>query len=431
MGDESFNELIEQFLGRRLPRQMAASITLSGLPPDAHDFLRRMLTLMKRAGYSATEFTPYLIRWLSTTVPNILPGAWGGRIPPLTLPGRHKKFDDYIEGRMGTLGTEPPVFMDLGCGFPPVTSADTARRFPDWQIYGVDRSFADFVLYDRKGHYACFGKQGEFLYFQAIMTSSGRTLYADPKATRERFIGLFETLHPLLENAREDGHETVEKDGNRLIQNHIRDFETDNLTFVESDIENARLPFARVIRCMNLFIYFGPEKQKALTSKIGTFLDDGGLMIIGTNGLGVQSRYTVFRKDDDGILPEEFAFSLDNLGHIVFMPWFTIHEEDPEATQLADLVGVIRRDRSFWHDLSGRMDELLGNYNICWRGDDGFLHLPDEEVSPVELMEKNRAMWQQIETDGYGERAVDLLNRAGYAAWKNPAGDIAVQTFHI
>ena len=50
-----------------------------------------MLTLMKRAGYGVEQFNLALIRWLSVTIPTMLPRAWGGRIPPITMPGRHQK----------------------------------------------------------------------------------------------------------------------------------------------------------------------------------------------------------------------------------------------------------------------------------------------------------------------------------------------------
>ena len=60
---------------------------------EAQGFVVRMLALMQRSGYSANEFSPHLIHWISATVPSTLPGAWGGRIPPLTLPGCHKKLD--------------------------------------------------------------------------------------------------------------------------------------------------------------------------------------------------------------------------------------------------------------------------------------------------------------------------------------------------
>jgi len=132
----------------------------------------------------------------------------------------------------------------------------------------------------------------------------------------------------------------------------------------------------------------------------GGLLDDDGILIAGTNGLGIQSRYTVYKKGTDGIFPSEFAFSLDNLGHIVFMPWFTIHEDDPEATLLAQLTGAIRSDNHFWTDFSNRIDELMQHHGACERGSDGFLHFPDEEISPREYFKKHATLWRQLEEEG-------------------------------
>lgn len=100
--DKSFDDLVEQFLGMRLPQQMAEAVSLPALPADTQDFIMRMLALMKRSGYPATGFTPALVRWLSVSIPGMLPSAWGGRIPPITLPDRHKKLDPRI-------GTEKTV----------------------------------------------------------------------------------------------------------------------------------------------------------------------------------------------------------------------------------------------------------------------------------------------------------------------------------
>ncbi len=171
-----FNDLVAQYLEARLPQHLATSVDIMKLSPDSQAFIRRMLALMKRAGYGAAQFNPALMRWLSTTIPSVLPSAWGGRIPPITLPGRHQKLDAYVAGEYRPPFAKPPVYVDVGCGFPPVTAADTARTLPDWHVYGVDRSFADFVLYDGTGHYACFDRAGDFQYFQAFLDSSGRDL---------------------------------------------------------------------------------------------------------------------------------------------------------------------------------------------------------------------------------------------------------------
>jgi hypothetical protein len=221
---------------------------------------------------------------LSDMIPNMLPAAWGGRIPPLTMPGRHQRFDVYVAGQSWPATDGMPVFIDIGCGFPPMTTAETAQKFSTWHIFGVHYFFARFVVYDCEGNYACFNRDGDFQYFQSQANKGGRELYANPEKTRVRFNQIFADLHPSLHSADDSKSETVEKSGNKLIQNHIRDFETENLSFIESDIETAQLPPARVIRCMNVLIYFKPEKRDEMLKLLGAFLDDGGILIAGTNG---------------------------------------------------------------------------------------------------------------------------------------------------
>ena len=427
MTDASFEDLVEQALEQRPPEGISASISMPGLPPEAQGFIMRMLVLMKRAKYSAADFNPPFIRWLSH-IQNVLPGAWGGMVPPITMPGRHGKLDDYVAGKDWPSGKNPPVFVDIGCGFPPVTTSDTAAKLADWRIFGVDRSFADYVVYDTEGNYACFDQKGEFLYFQSFMSNAGRIMYTDPEAARHHFNTLFSDLLPLLENANDGAGETVEKDKNRLIHHHIRDFETDNLAFIKSDIGKLKgIQPAQVIRCMNVFVYFDSETRNQMLQQAAGLLDDAGILIAGTNGLSIQSRYTVYQKHAHGISPVEFAFSPDNLGPITFMPWFTIHENDPEAMLLAELSGVIRSHPSFGPAFGNRVDELLQRQSICKRGSDDFLHFEYEEMTPREYIGKNAMVWRQMEKEGYVDGAVDVLDQAGYEAWKNPVGDIAVR----
>ena len=48
-------------------------------------------------------------------------------------------------------------------------------------------------------------------------------------------------------------------------------------------------------------------------------------------------------------------------------------------------------------------------------------------ASPQVLFEKASALWASIEKEGYKAGAVAALRRAGYTAWENRAGDIAVR----
>ncbi len=430
MENRSFNSLVEQFLGERLPGRLADGVDFPGLPAQARQFILRMLALMKRASHPVTEFNPHVIQMLSDFVPNALPSAWGGRIPPITNPGRHAKLDEYVAKQKWPPGNGRPVFIDLGCGFPPVTTGDTARNMPDWRIYGVDRSFARHVLYDADGHYACFNRDGEYLYFQGTMKRSGRALSQHRDSTRALFEKRFAELCPRLEASDGETSQTVEKDGVRLVRDHIRDFETDNLTFIESEIEGVKAPPARVVRCMNVLLYFEPAVRESMMASIGALLDDDGLVISGTNQFtGRSSRYFVHRKDASGVTLLEFTFSLSCLRPVGVMPWYSIHENDPEVERLAELTGAIRADPVFWPEFNRRVDALFEKHGIFRRGEDGFNH-PMEEVLTMPLnviTDKIAALWRRIDAEGFTDGAVDALARAGFDAWKNPIDDIAVR----
>ncbi len=423
----TFDDLVASHLGRRLPSAMADAVTLAELPSGARDLIRRMLVLMQKARYPATDFNPFLTEVLTTMVPTILPSAWGGRIPPLTVPGRHRKLDAYVMARQAPAGPGRPVFVDIGCGFPPVTTVETARALPDWQVIGIDRFFADYVVYDREGHYACFDGEGRFQYFQPLMTRSGMALYADPAATRAHFETIWAALVERLSNGNRSASQTVTADGHRLVHHQIRDFEGDNLTFIQGALGALDLPPARVIRCMNVLIYSPADLRARLLAQMGDALEDGGLLMAGTSGFGIDARYTLLRKRADDLRPQTFAFGLENLRSFGIMPYFTLHADDREAALLASLMGLIRAEKAFWPAFSRRVDQLLETQGVCRRGTDGFLTPAPAEMPHAEIRERVGAVWQRVVAESYREKAAAVLTAAGHSAWVNAAGDIAVR----
>jgi hypothetical protein len=406
---------------------MADAINLSDLSTDAQALIRRMLGLMKNARFPATDFNFVLVRMLATMVPGVLPCSWGGRIPPLTVPGRHRKLDAYVAAQDYPKTVPSPVFADLGCGFPPVTTVDTAHALPDWQIFGVDRFFAAYVVYDSEGHYACFDTKGRFQYFQPLMTRKGLAMYDDPAVTRKHFETLFKELAPRLQPSEGDAAGIAARNGHRLVHNQIREFETGNLTFVEADLEALELPPVQAIRCMNVLVYFAPPVRKEMLRQIGRLLGKDGLLIAGTSGFGMDARYTVYREAGGTVIPREFAFSLENLRSFGIMPYFTLHEGDREAALLADLMDTIRTDPSYWPALNSRVDALLAEKSISRRGADGYLQPPPEEMPRNVIRDKMAAMWRQLVAEGFLEGAREALERTGYEAWENAAGDIAIR----
>ena len=421
----AFNDHVERLLGRRLPPALAAGMDFAGLAPDARGVILRLLALMQRAGCRATDITERMVWLLGSVTPAMLPSAWGGRIPPLTAPGRHRKLDAYVAGRLGPAEIEHPVFIDLGCGFPPVTTVETAAALPDWTVFGVDRAFSRYVLYDAAGRYACFDRHGAYQYVQ----SPAKPLNDDADALKARFTAHFAKLRPLLPETPSDAAARVEQNGWHLVENPIRDFARPNLSFLEADLDAPALSAGRLVRCMNVLLYFEKDERERMLAAIRNQLAENGLLVTGFNHpFGIYARYAIYWKEGPNLRPCEFAFSLDNLGALEIGPWLTLADGDGEAELLADLTAAIRRDHIFWADFYTRLDALRDLYGICRRDEDGFIQFTGEtrSASPLSLHKKTAALWTQLAAEGYTEGAVAALTRAGYTAWRNAVGDVAV-----
>lgn len=424
----SFNTLVAHYLGGQLPEQMAAAISFPALPTDVKRFITRMLILMRKADFPVTDFTPGLIWQLANIIPGFLPCAWRGMVPPLTLAKRNAKIDAYVVKHTWPDGLVNPVFVDMGCGFPPITTTEAATALSGWRVFGVDRSFPDYVVYDGDGHYACFNRQGALQYFQPRMDLAGVRMYQKPAEVRLGFERIFDDLHLLLSKATDQTSETVEKNGHTLIHHPIRDYEAANLTFIESEMEEAQVPPAHLIRCMNALFYFEPETRQRMLVQAGALLADFGVMIVGANLMsGAGCRYTVYAKVNQSIEPTEFALTLDNLRSTNVMPWYTLHDDDPEAMLLADVIRQVRADRPFWRIFTKRLDELMADYGLFKRDSQGFLYALEGEETVADLAPRASRLWRQAEEEGFTDGAVDALNRAGYTAWKNAVGDIAIR----
>ncbi len=424
----SFNTVVADYLGKQLPNAMASALSFRSMPSDVQDFITRMLILMQKAHFPVTDFTPSLIWQLGNIIPGFLPCAWRGMVPPLTLSKRHAKIDAYVSKHIFPDRLTSPVFVDIGCGFPPITTMESAATLSEWRVFGVDQSFSDYLLHDREGNYACFNEQGEFEYFQPRFSRVGVRMYQNSAEVQSRFKKIFDELQLLLSSKTGQANETIDKDGYKLIHHPIRNYEAPNLSFVESKLEDVQTPPAHIIRCMNTLLYFKPETQQHMLVKLGSQLADGGMLIVGSNLMnGASCRYTVYKREGAFVVPIEFALTVDNLGPFNVMPWYTLHDNDPEAMQLADMIHQLRANQSFWPGFTKRLDHLMEHYGLFQRDGEGFFHAPEDEHLAADFSERVSHMWRQIEEEGLTNEAVDALQCAGYTAWKNPVGDIAIQ----
>jgi hypothetical protein len=415
------DQLNQAYFGGRLSSAFLEGI--AGLPVDRADvrcFVKRMFRLMKRGRFDETHLSQLQAEVLGTLLARILPGGWEGRIPPITLAGRHKTTDRYIVQNPWLDTKRSGTILDLGCGLPPDTTVELASSLPHWSVLGADPSLPVHVLYDNNENYASFDEHGSAYYFQPAVPTveNWNELLEDSGATRDRFERL------LQESLTSANQATV---GTRLIPNPVRDYEKRNLSFLRGGIGKLDIEPVDIIRCFNVLYYFDNDFRQQALCWFKENLRDGGLLLIGGDwALSTEARYYTYQKINDRLRAREFAFSIDNLCPLGIMTWYTNHDDDEEVGFLSELLGIIRSDRDFVSSFYRKSDALRAQYGICARGDDGFYGAVAPSISPLDLWSHAARIADELAMSPFASAAVDILNAAGYAARQNEVGHIAI-----
>jgi hypothetical protein len=398
---------------------------LEALPDreDARAFLERACTLMRRAGMPAQDFSPFQAEMFASIASHLLPGCWGGRVPPITLAGRHVQIDQLVRKQSGESGR----LLDIACGFPPFTTIDSSSALPRWDIVGVDRSLPEYFVHDQHGNYCVYDERGEALYFQPLIptTDGWETLLGNAESSARRFEALLVELLGRRGNG-SDAPLNVEHDGCTLSIHPVHDYEGRNLRFIRSDLETLVTEAADVVRCFNMLMYFDePFRQRAM-ERFAALLRDGGRLVCGTDwAWTTEARYSTYIKRGGEMAPVEFAFSLDNLTPIGVAAFYTLQADEREANMLAALCGTLRADAGFSSAFADVNDRLRAKHGLCPRWPDGYF-------SDALPMENPAAMW--IIAGDYSaelgqalsDHACRVLARAGHDARVNEIGHVAV-----
>jgi hypothetical protein len=171
------------------PEVMALLAPIDDQRVEVQQFVARMFQQMHRQRTDARDFSERLAFVTTALLQHILPGAWGA-IPPITQTGRHAAIDDYLaRNPWRPLGAGDRL-LDLGCGFPPVTTLETAERFPQVSIVGADPSFGEYLVREANGDYAVFDAHEKLLYFQPTARSAPSTRHWGHWAARVCRIAL-------------------------------------------------------------------------------------------------------------------------------------------------------------------------------------------------------------------------------------------------
>jgi hypothetical protein len=425
----SIEDLFDQTLGSRPSAQNLAMIKKAeNERPEVKEFIHRALRLMAIAKASPANMTPTLAWILGVMISGLLPGSWGNIVPPFTIEDRHKRINAYLAASPWGPFPEGTVLLEMGCGFPPQTALDAARDFPHWQVIGADLQFDPYVLYDADGNYACMDSQGGVRYFQpnAKNPANFPLLYGDKTSTFQRFRATFTALREKLPPSHNGECVSIEHDGARLVHHPIRTYERKNLKLMQAGL-GEETPPANIIRVFNVLFYFDAAFRSRAEQWALRTLQPGGLFLCGADGNQTfEARYSVYRKENGNLVPKEFAFSLDNLRGPGVMPWFSLHNDEKETFALARLMGVLRSDEAFRLDYDSRVDELLAESRMAVRQEDGFLGTPPDPLTFSEWQPVFLAMQNKLQQEGFVDRAVSVVKRAGYHAWINPVGHVAV-----
>ncbi len=425
----TIEDLFDRTLGSRpSPHHVAMLKKAENERSEVKEFIERAFRLMAISNLAPAHMTPGLAWILGVMIPRLLPGAWGNIVPPFTAEDRHKLINAYLNANPWGQFPEGTVLLEMGCGFPPQTALDAARDFPHWQVIGADLQFDPYVLYDSEGNYACMDAEGGVRYFHpgTFNGAAFQSLYNDTSSTFQRFRAMFAVLREKLAVAHHGECVSVEHEGARLLHNPIKTYERPNLKLIQAGL-GAETPQADIVRVFNVLFYFdAPFRIRAEQWALRTLRPEGLFLCGADNAPTLEARYSVYRNENGQLVPKEFAFSLDNVRPPSIMPLFCLHDEEKETFALARLVGVLRSDEEFRTGYDRRVDELFAENRIWIRHEDGSLTAPPDQVSSSEWAPAYLAMQQKLAQEGFTERAVSVLKSAGYHAWINPVGHVAV-----
>ncbi len=419
----SVEELCDRYLGGRpSPQTLQVLRTVEQQRPEVREFVERGFRLMALSKLDARDISPMVAQFFAVLAPAVLPGAWGGTVPPITVAGRHRKIDAYLRDNPWVKFERGALLMDIGCGFPPQTSIDAAESFEDCQIVGTDPAFQDYLMYDENGNYASLDATGRVHYFQAVRAEDFFRLYTDRNATVQRFSDVFAKLLPTLPP--DDGTmASAQQEGMRLVRHPLKQYERKNLKFIRSGFGSMDVPHADVVRAFNVLIYFDTEFRRKAEKWAAEVLRPGGLFICGRDdAASLNAHYTVYRSEGGQLVEKEFAFGVE----LVRQPgWYALHDGYRETWRLAELIGVLRSDKEFLRDYDARLDALLAENEISVRDERGCL-LDHPKVADAAKRLPAYLMIAETMQAEFAERAVSVLQRAALSAWRNRVGHVAV-----
>jgi SAM-dependent methyltransferase len=368
------------------------------------------------AGGRAQNFSSLLARFFATVAASYLPSLWA-RIPPITRGGRLRGMDRIAHEVLGFPAGRAIRFLDVGCGYPPLTTVDTAEECIAWSCVGIDPNFPAWILHDEDGNAACFDETGAMVYIQYLqgdLQPGSDQILKD----RQRYSLEWDRVShdPALEA------EVIR--AKRLVRNPAAHFGRSNLSFSSTSLMGMHTvqPFD-FIRCMNVFMYFDGRAILDHLRYAKSLLSPQGVFVCGSvNEIGVSAKYLAYRKRRDVLTPWLFGFDLGKFSQREGNGFWGFHKDQPDTLFLASVIRMVSENQHLLARVTSvidRVEEVLGT---ATRDRHGYLR---EEESTVSGTVRYSQLLAAVGSE-CGEEIVTFLGSRGLSAEINPSGHLLI-----
>lgn len=430
---EFLNDINQRYFNRGLSADFLAILAKLETynNPKYFEGVDIILSRYRQAGLGITELSPHFVFELAEGLPrNTFLDSKAPFIPPITTPDRHMRIDQLIASLPVPSGTRP-CLLDLGCGFPPITTVEAAERLSNWNVIGVDPSFYPYLVTNNHGYYGCFDGQENlrFMWSDALHRKVTLQNSADEiTKIREDIVSAAKKLFAKFKTDKRT--DEIEIEGYHLFCNPFKLYTRPNVTFMTGKIGSVEIDNIAVARLFNVSVYYDETFRLQTLDWISKILKEGGMFFCGTDWIkGLSSAYFTYKKAD-GVLNEvSFSFSIDCLYPL--RPWifFSMHRSYAEKDTLIRYLKILREDKKFINAFDSRFVKLVEEHGLGKKDPQSNRWLPlTQSLDLAEFNNSALEINELLEKEGYVDQAVLALRSHGIKAECNAVNLIEVKS---
>lgn len=375
-----------------LSAQSRALLSDAILDEYSLDLIARYFRTMSRAGFILKDVKPPLVRMLIRVCDEFLPAVINGKIPPITASGRHLSIDQEL--LRGVPCSRPQRVLDVGAGYPPVTSRELVDALPRGSTaISLERRLPSYLLMKDQSSYAW-------------VESDGRISFIRDEKDIPRNV--------LLREYQKFLRECLDAPASNMLTKTSRT-PMANVEMVVGDLAHSPvLGSFDIARAMNIFSYYSVQARDELERTMLSYLKVDGVAVAGSNYWnGCEQRYFRWSKVDDRIISTAFTFTLDNAVPLGCTPWLDVWGGCPEVDLLGKFVAIIRNDA-----------ELVDALSHYFRESQSMVH---DGMPLMDCYEVRKRELTNLRTSHLVGRAAGTLIAHGIACDVTCAGEIEVR----